>query len=356
MTTSLLPLEERLNALFEADPNQFPIRTTDYWARYTGLLGGLREQIYPNVNAGLACLSKSPGMYTDHGGTHFDEVVRYAGLLLGLPAQTLSLRPYEVYLLLCAIRLHDAGNIDGREQHEKRVAKILEEVGGTIRLDTPESDLISRIAQAHGGKTFRGDKDTISELPDETPLGPILCRPRQVAALVRFADEVCEHRARASGHHVRAGTLPDENKLFHYYALSIVGAVPDRRMQTLKLHFDIDIQYTKEKYSTPPDEGGARKEKFLIDEILDRIVKLDTERVYCNQFLDPNLRTNQLEVTIRLIGNRVIQGALITGTLENFEFKVPPQTGYPAAVIDWKDRQSGLTGESIAVRAKGEWQ
>ena len=360
MNENLQPLELHVKQLLESQPNSLPNRTGRYWERYTHLVASLREHVYPNVNAGLACLSKSPGIYTDHGEHHFDEVVRYAGLLLAQPdhIKPHDLSPYEMYLLLCAIRLHDAGNIDGRKQHERRVTSILGQYGGNIVHDSPEFELICNIAEAHGGDNIMsGDKDTIIALPpDDTPVGGITCRPRHVAALVRFADEVCEHRGRAATHHIRNNTLPEENKLFQYYATSISGAVPDRKTKSFRLNIAIDTQYLFYKYLTPKKDDGTQSEKFLIDEVRDRLTKLDRERIYCNQLLDPRLQTNQIEVQIRLMQTKLIGNSPHRGEVGKFELKIPPQSGYPDASTGWQRKYEELTGEKIAERANKEWK
>lgn len=333
--------------------------SADYWNRYTSLLAALRQYVYPYINAGLACLSKSPGIYTDHGSAHFDEVVRYAGLLLGLPstsAKELILTPYEIYLLLCAIRLHDAGNIDGREDHEKSVFAMIQRYGGSIVHDPVEAALISQIAEAHGGKTLSGDKDTIGQLLDETQIGAIPCQPRQVAALVRFADEICEHSARAARHHINAGTLPEDNRLFHYYALSVTGALP-HPTKSFKLRLTINTKYLSQKYLTPPNELGKRAEKYLLDDVLDRINKLDLERRYCNQYLDPRLHTTELDIQIKLIEDCVFDGHPTVPTqVDRYDFCITSNQGYPKPHDAWRNDLAKLTGskmaKQIAKRAK----
>lgn len=361
MNDNLQPLELHVKQLLESQHHELPDRTVKYWERYTHLVESLREHVYPYVNAGLACLSKSPGIYTDHGERHFDEVVRYAGLLLAHPEnkEPHGLTPYELYLLLCAIRLHDAGNIDGREEHDRRALNILEQYGGNIVHDAAEFELIYKIAEAHGGyDSMTGDKDTIIALsPDDTPVGGITCRPRHVAAMVRFADEVCEHRGRASVHHILSKTLPEENKLFHYYAASISGAVPDRKAKSFRLNLAIDTQYLLEKFPTPKKDDSTQSAMFLIDEVRSRLTKLDRERIYCNQFLDPRLQTDQIEVQIRLIQSKTIGSSPQRGEVERFELRIPPpQTGYPATSSDWQSKHEELTGEKIAARANKGWK
>lgn len=354
----LLPLEEAAKILLTQRRDQLPDRNADYWARYSHLLTGLRENVYPNINAGLACLSKSPGIYTDHGPDHFDEVIRYAGLLLGLPqAQDLILPPYEIYLLLCAIRLHDAGNIDGRDEHEKRVWPMLQRYGGIINHDQAEASLISRIAEAHGGRTMSGDKDTIGQLPDETVVAAISCRPRQVAAIVRFADEICEHSSRAARHHINADTLPADNRLFHYYAMSVTGAHP-HPSKSFKLRLTINTKYLLQKYPTPPNEQGERGEKFLIDDIIDRISKLDLERRYCNQHLDSRLQTIELDILIALNEDQQQDSAIMMPvTVASYPILITSKQGYPTANNTWRCQvPEGLNGDMLAERAMRGWK
>jgi HD superfamily phosphodiesterase len=356
MSENWSPLEEHLKTLAETRKNSFPNPQDNYWDRYTALLGNLKMSVYPHINAGLACLSKSPGIYTDHGPAHFDEVVRYAGFLIEAENESENnLNPYELYLLLCAIRLHDSGNIDGREEHDKRVYSILKRYGGRISQDNAEAQLISSIAQAHGGYTFAGSKDTIRELQESTIVGPAPCRPRLVAALVRFADEICEHTSRAAHHHIETGTLPKENRLFQFYAKSIVGAKPDRKNSTFKLNLLIDTAYLVEKYTTPKNAEGKQEEKYLIDDILDRVDKLNHERVYCNRFLSPQLRIEAIEVEIKITKQQMMPGG----------FEIPQQCdlkrltirddGYPTVPNNWRNAEPGLTGEQFAARAREGW-
>lgn len=348
--TNLLPLEAYAQRVFAEQKNQMPERTSDYWAKYCALLTGLREHVYPYINAGLACVSKSPGIYTDHGGDHFDEVVRYAGLLLGVKEdghQDVGLSPFEVYLLLCAIRVHDAGNIDGRDDHEKRAIAILHQYGGNIAKDTAEVTLIANIAEAHGGITFSGSKDTIVELPAETPVAAVSCRPRQVAALVRFADEVCEHASRAARHHLNSGTLPEQNQLFHIYASSVTGAACSPK-GTFQLRISVDAKYLVEQYPLP--SGGS---KFLIEEVFDRISKLDRERRYCNQYLDTRFHTRELDIRVSIYEKvQYSPTILVPAELKSLSFRIPSQDGYPSAEDSWRTSRPEWSGAKLAQSAK----
>lgn len=357
MSEMLQPLEKRLQALALSNKADFPDQHAEYWKRYEPLLANLRRHIYKYINAGLASLSKSPGLYTDHGEDHFDEVVRYAGLLLEdtFSESTRSLKPYELYLLLCAIRLHDAGNIDGRDDHETRANAILMTHGGDIKVDAAEVDLISAIAQAHGGRTIDGNKDTIGELPESIDIGPITVRPRLIAALVRFADEICEHSVRASHHHLSVGTLPDENKLFHLYAKSIVGAKPDRQNKAFKLRLRIDIVNLINKYPTPRDKDGKQESKYLIDDVLSRLDKLNHERVYCNRFLQPEMQTDKLEIEISFFRNKSIAGGQTLAEQCDCRRLTIKDIGYPNVPNDWMSQEPNMRGDQMSALAKKGW-
>jgi hypothetical protein len=126
-----IPNSQILERLFKevaADTPKFPRMSNDYYVQYSNFVNALRRDIYPGVDAGLAANSAISGYYTAHNAEHFDEVVRYAGDLLG--ASTTEgvskdvLTPYELYILLVAIRVHDVGNIEGREDHEKKCLAV----------------------------------------------------------------------------------------------------------------------------------------------------------------------------------------------------------------------------------------
>ena len=350
MSVQLLALECRLKHLAETTPDKFPTRGANYWTRYSALLDFLRTRVYPHINAGLAYLSKSPGIYTDHGPDHFDEVVRYAGEIIepsfeknGIGA----IDPYDLFLLLSAIRLHDAGNIDGREHHQRRAFSILKEAGSAVCPDDDEVSLISSIAEAHGGETPGGDRDTIGALKERSGMGIVKCRPQMIAALVRFADEICEHSCRASAHHLAAGTLPPQNQLFQQYAMGVKQASVDPDAKSFELRLVFDAAILTCLYPTPKHRLDLPDEKYVLDDAFDRIEKLDTERNYCNRFLDPQLRTERLEVQLDITQTKTAGGQSIKQNLISKIFTIQ-ERGYPPPNTSWRSEVRGMSGSEIA--------
>jgi len=161
----LLPLEKLLERNAR-DHSLFPRLKVNYFELYKGLVSHLKTSIYKDIDSGLAANSKIPGFYTAHNAEHFDEVVHHAGMLLGVETgeEYINLTAYETYILLVAIRVHDVGNIYGREGHEKKCFTILKNMGPISGDDDAEKKIIAKIAQAHGGKNSLGSNDTISEL------------------------------------------------------------------------------------------------------------------------------------------------------------------------------------------------
>jgi len=135
--------------------------------------------------------------------SHIDDVINRAGQLIGVgkdgPQPFNNIQPYETFVLLYAILLHDAGNAYGRAGHEARPFEILRDMGDLSALEDVERRLIASIAQAHGGRTEDGNKDTIPVVvrQDESSIDGINVRGRRLAALLRLADELSENPRRA---------------------------------------------------------------------------------------------------------------------------------------------------------------
>ena len=348
----MLPLEEQLKHQAASNNNEFPIPADDYWKKYESLCSFLTSKIYPNINAGLACLSKSPGIYTDHGKDHFDEVIRYAGKMLENEQNVLA--PYELYLLLCAIRIHDAGNIEGRDEHERKAFSILCKSGEPHSTDNLETRLISEIADAHGGVNNDGNKDKISILKKKDSMGLINFRPQLLASILRFADEICEHRARSNDYLIRENKIPEENKLFQYYAHSIKSSIPIPEEGRIELKLILNIEHLTEKFETlEKDDDGNVITKYLIDDVIDRIKKMDVERRYCNRFLLPDLRYEEISVKIEIQSITAIDNIQVPRSIKTWEFSTH-ESGYPKNEHEWTNRNTvlELNGESLANEIK----
>lgn len=303
MKDCLLPLERWFKTQ-SANREFFPHGNKEYFKRYEGIKDYLTENVYPLI--GAATSSGDQGVYTDHGPDHFDAVIRYAGKLLNVPANTdgdgeICISPYEVFVLLVSILLHDAGNIYGREGHEKHPHTIFRDMGSYLCPDVFEAKIITNVATAHGGTVPLHDgscsKDTISNLlNDEDKYSDIIVRQKFIAALVRFSDEICEDRKRAARFMLNQGILPKCSEVFHAYANGISSVGVDLVSKSINLK----IELMRENVTTLYGKGSrdSWKKVYLIEEIFSRLEKMFCEMIYCQRFMSQHIKLDRIRATI----------------------------------------------------------
>ena len=337
MTKALLPLEVLLRQACESFPNDFPYPGQDYFGRYYSVKEWLGIHVYPHIGSGL---SAGGGIYTSHGSDHFDEVIRYAGLLIGAEENCMPSRiaPYELYVLLMSILLHDAGNVFGRDRHEKRPFELLSDMGELAGSDNFEKRAIALVAEAHGGMTKNGDKDTISNLYEQNNQGHVSFRGRLIAAILRFADEICEHRGRGARILLNRGALPPESEIFHLYAESITAVRVDRKSKTINITYDVSVSDATRRWGK--NNGNA----YITEEILLRLEKMNLERVYCMRFMYEVVTIQRIAATVSIVDRQFNVLEQYAVTLEDL--------GYPVANAALLARHPDLAGSSVCERFK----
>lgn len=287
-------LEAQLQTLAASTPERFPNPAADYHQRYATAKDYLDRQYYASTAASLA----SGGVrYTKHDIKHVDDVIRMAGRLLGLgKSESVTLEPFEVYVLLLAILLHDAGNAVARQGHEKHAHEILAEIGALIDLEPLERRQIALIAQAHGG-TVEGDKDTIGRLLKEsrTEIAGCTLRPQALAAVLRFADELADNPRRADEQALGAAGDASGAAIHNQFCKAINVEV-DPQGRDVKIGFLIDRELLDREYTLI--EGENTRQILLVDYIAERLQKCDRERRYCGRFLYDLARFDRIRVRV----------------------------------------------------------
>ncbi len=298
MTDNLLPLERWFKSQ-SLNSDDFPYGNTNYFKRYLDIKDYLKEKVYPSINAAIS--AEGHGVYTDHGTNHVNAVIRNAWKLLNLTAHTneddkICLSPYEAFVLLVSILLHDAGNIYGRSGHEQHPLRIFTEMGEYLCPDKFEAKIIAKISTAHGGTVElpdgRHSKDTIKLLNDKDEMGGIPIRQRLIAALLRFSDEICEDRDRADKFMLGRDMLPRESEVFHAYAYSISSVGVDHESKSVNLKIELMKNDVTRLY------GKGSEEVFLIDEIFSRLEKMYSEMLYCRRFMSEYIKLDRIRATI----------------------------------------------------------
>ncbi|MCY4041241.1 MAG: hypothetical protein OXF72_08285 [Gammaproteobacteria bacterium] len=238
---------------------------------YDQTLSYLDDNIYAEIRAAEPDL-------TDHGLKHISNVQRNVlALLQNREGGLIDISGTELYCLAMATLFHDVGNIRGRIGHHKNIGQIYDKARGTGMTIRREKTLVIRACAAHTGKTRDGSRDTLRELSEHDDFEGKPVRLRQVAAILRFADELAEGPQRTSEYRLRRDGYAADARVYQEYA-SVTHIHIDRGNRRISLAYEIPVD---------DEEGpGQRQEslKELIAHILDRIVKLDQERRYAAHY------------------------------------------------------------------------
>lgn len=259
----------------------------------------------------------------DHGHEHINQVINRANSIVE-KIDTNSLTEFETFVLLCAIEIHDIGNILGRAGHERKLHQIFDEHVRDIIPDTAERRLIKNVAMAHGGESFSGSKDTISSLPTEEDIFNNAVRTRLLAAVLRFADEIADDSTRKSRAPLELGLLGTNSKIYQDYSRvlhTVLIEKDNKNNSAVHLVYELEIEDLKEVYEV------GHKKRFLLDEIYDRTLKMERERRYCTKFMRANVNIEKIDVTINVYGNYSRKIDTITYTLEDIEYPSEPLSG-----------------------------
>jgi hypothetical protein len=187
--------------------------------------------------------------------------------------------PHDLYLLCVSILLHDVGNLHKRRDHEKKVAVVYHALrNGEPRFNTERTNVLA-IVGAHRGSAKDGSTDTLGDLANNQFLGNSVKTP-QLAAVLRFADELEEGPHRTSAYMLNHGLYQDA-AIFHKYA-NISDYCSVRNNEKIQLTYDVSLELT----GTSLQAGDGVTLADLLEFSYHRIIKVDEERKYCKHYCD----------------------------------------------------------------------
>lgn len=280
-----------------------------------------------------------------HDGSHTKKVKEKALELIRC-FNEVALTYYEIYFLLCAIIVHDVGNIYGRSGHEKKIAEILDKECSAIIPDTIERRIIARIAGVHGGEIY-GNSDTIQALRNNCSVNNFVIKEQLLAAILRFADELADDATRANYDALNSEIISKASQIYHIYSSSLhtVEMKENAINHSYEVHlaFEFGVDIAKQMY------GKAGHQRYLIDEIYARTIKMERERRYCIRYLRPYCSLERIRVNITITDPKdVFWSEEITYSLE--------EIGYPS--IPYKTikdvNKTILTGDELIVKLREE--
>ena len=243
----------------------------EFLAAYQQAESKLKKDVYPHM------LGREPNL-TDHGIDHVMEVKKNAIRLLSDDGVVRGLSGIEMYCLGMFILFHDVGIVLGRENHHNKVAEVFDEIRGNNGSVFHEKTLVVKATRAHTGTAQDGSSDTLKEVAELDHLDGERIQLRQLAAILRFADELAEGPQRTSQFMRTKKLYSNESGKFHDYAAS-TNILIDRKNGRIVLTYNIDI-----------DVKSPDKLRDLLEFIFCRIQKLNQERQYARYYsylLDP---------------------------------------------------------------------
>lgn len=263
----------------------------------------LTTGVYPEIKAAEPDLS-------DHSAEHVANVLNNAGYLTLLEAGC-ALGAMDAYLLGMAILFHDVGNLFGRTGHHQKLGEVFDYVRGTDASVRREKTLVLLVARAHTGFAVDGSPDTLIEVPREDHLYQARVRPRDVASILRFADELAEGPQRTSEFRRRQKLYEISSEVYHDYA-SITNVYIDRLGERIVLTYEISLD----------DLGGVDDCELRLRKLLEfsyeRIDKLDQERKYAKFYADILSPFKKTEISLVFhSGGRVLPVGLPTIVLDD---------------------------------------
>jgi hypothetical protein len=215
---------------------------------------------------------KEPDL-TDHSERHISNVLTNVDKLLGDDFNKLT--GIELYCLSMVVLFHDVGNIEGREGHNLEIADVYNYVRKKEPRFNHERAVVIKAAQAHCGKAKDGSKDTLKDLEEVSNLGGEKIALRNIAAILRLADELAEGNQRTSNFMIERHKYNADSHVFHKYA-QMTQVFIDRVGERISMTYNIDI------------DGQSTREglKEVLEFIYNRVIKLDEERRYTKYYCD----------------------------------------------------------------------
>lgn len=322
---------------FKGKKSFFP-HNKDYVVIYETLKAKFDAEVHPEVKTKILEIEKE-GYYNDHGVDHIKMVIERVSRIIEQTDPTFKnekgkfhISPYELFILLVAIILHDTGHlIASRADHAKAGKYLLAKFDSGNLLSTAEKAIIGNIAQAHGGK-----EDPIGKLDHTMHLSHVNVRPQFLAALLRLGDELAEDETRASNFLLQIGALEKTSIIFHLYSKSLNSVSLDGN--EISLVFYLTDNYLRSSYSKKTSKGI--KKQYLINEVYERTQKTLLESLYCARFLPQFCRFTKVKVKVNFLkeeNNGIFMHPI------GYELK---ENGYPALECNdiYKTCESLLNG------------
>ena len=178
----------------------------------------------------------------------------------------------ELYVLGLGVLFHDVGNLEGRKEHNRRIAGFYDFVRTGPKF-AQEKSLVVQISQAHSGTAQNGSRNTLVDVPTSSHLDGEPVRARELAAIIRFADELAEGPQRTSQYLRKTGGYNTDSVPYHDYS-SATHMCIDRGNGRIAVTYQLNLTLQVGL------EIELQRFKGLLNFAYGRLGKMDLERRY----------------------------------------------------------------------------
>lgn len=301
-------------------------------SRYVHARTVLLDDVYEEIRG------SEPNL-TDHGPGHIQNVLENVFKLLDNDLD--HFKPIEHYVLGLGVLFHDVGNLHGRKDHKKRIARFYDHVHRGHE-SAQEKSLVVQISQAHSGKARNGSLNTLVDVPPRLYLDGEPVQAREIAAIVRFADELAEGPQRTSSYMRSHARYPPESISHHEYS-SATNIAIDKGNKRIAVTYQVNVATEK------GIEDELSKLKKFLEFAYGRLGKMNLERKYARFHCSRPLDSFQ-NITVRLevqIDGEYVDDPPLEATISD---EVSPDDD----LVSLPDRDSKWSPDTIAGRIREE--
>ena len=307
-----------VNWFLDKTINDFP-DGKNYVIIYQNIVEALK-QVHKSVTAG-ADFSDGTSL-TWHDESHINKVIKQASKLLCY--RDMGITPFETFVLLVAIQIHDIKNIEGRGEHENRAIEIFTDLNISGLIDSILLKNIGFVASCHAGSFVVGErveKDKISLLAPSVFNGDRKIRLRILAAILRLADEYADDSERAMNFLLKIGRIKKGSIIHQKHAQSLIDVNIEANSGKVDFDYHVTVEDAIKQFPKYIKSKDTYEDIYLLDEIFERTLKSHYETVYCMRYLRPGISINRIHVSIEIEHLEITNQLTISYELE--------EMGYP---------------------------
>lgn len=265
---------------------------------YIGTYFAVKGKLYTDF---LEWIRANEPQLSDHSSTHVDDVLNNAYDLLESihenlrskdPLTKVKYTGFELYILCMTILFHDVGNFFKRQGHNQEIETVINDLFSDFFYGIHRRDKshIIRAGRAHTGKH---NSDTLKDVAELEHSNRFKIHLRQIAAIVRLADELAEGSQRTCSYMLEKGLYEQSSNIYHEYAASTQYMI-DALNGRINITYDIELNWDEK--SGPSEDEKKKIIKFL-EFIHVRINKLNQERKYCGYYCETLKKISETQVS-----------------------------------------------------------